>query len=192
MPLDLGRVGTRPLRTLDFDSEVRPMHYSEWRPEGQITAIAWSWVGDDYVDGDTLLHDYSNERTMLERFLDQYQQADVVTGHYIRKHDLPLINEHAIRLGMLPLNPVLTSDTQADFTGIKSLGKSQENLAITFGVSESKHHMTGAEWRVANMLTDEGQKLSLKRVAGDVRQHKALRAELLRRGLLKSPRMWSP
>lgn len=182
----------RQLRILDFDSEVRPMHYSEFRPEGQITAIAWSWVGSDIVDGDTLAQDLSNERVMLERFLEQYRQADIVTGHYIRKHDLPLINEHAIRLGLPPIGAKLTSDTQADFTGVKSLGKSQENLALTFGVAESKHHMTGAEWRVANMLTPEGQALSLKRVSMDVRQHKALRAELLKRGLLKAPRMWNP
>jgi hypothetical protein len=46
-----------------------------------------------------LEQDLSNERSMLEKFLVAYNAADVVTGHYIRKHDLPLINDHCIRMG---------------------------------------------------------------------------------------------
>lgn len=185
-------VGKKALRILDFDSEVRPMHYSEWRPEGQITAIAWSWVGEDLVHAQVLDQNLSNELNMLGLFLMAYNQADIVTGHYIRKHDLPLLNEHAVRMGLPPIAAKLTQDTQADFTAIKSMGKSQDNLAVTFQLSESKHSMTGAEWREANKLTPEGQRLSMRRVMGDVRQHKAVRAELLHRGLLKAPRMWRP
>lgn len=182
----------RPLRILDFDSEVRPMHYSEWRPEGQITAIAWSWVGEDDVAVELLDPELLNERVMLKRFRVAYDEADIVTGHYIRKHDLPLLNDHYIRLGMAPLGAKLTSDTQADLTSVKALGKSQDNLAVTFGLSSAKHHMTGADWRRANALTPTGERLTRKRVVDDVIQHKELRAELIERGLLKTPRMWRP
>lgn len=184
-------VAKRPLRILDFDTECRPMHYSEWRPESQITAIAWSWVGSDFVDCLTLDSEADDGRDMLEIFLEDFVQADVVTGHYIRKHDLPLLNDHALRFGYT-LNPVLTQDTQADLTSVKALGKSQENLAMTLGLAEAKHHMTGAEWRVANTLSLEGQAASAKRVTSDVRQHKALRAALLEQGFLRAPRVWSP
>lgn len=182
----------RPLRVLDFDSEVRPMHYSEWRPEGQITAIAWSWVGEKSVHVELLEQDGDNEIWMLKRFRAAYDAADMVTGHYIRKHDLPLLNDHYVRLGMKPLGPKLTQDTQADLVKVKSLGKSQENLAVTFGLSAEKHHMTGADWRKANTLSPEGAALAKKRVVDDVIQHKELRAALLERGLLKTPKEWRP
>jgi hypothetical protein len=180
------------LRILDFDSECRPMHYSEWRAESQITGIAWSWVGSDAVSCAVLEQDLSNEADMLAEFLEAYDAADIVTGHYIRKHDLPLLNDHCIHEDFGPLAAKLTSDTQQDMTRVKGLGKSQENLAVTFGLDAEKHHMTGAQWRVANTLSPEGQAGTRTRVVDDVLQHKALRAELIDRGLLKSPRLWRP
>src|SRR4051812_23723135 len=91
-------VATQKLRILDFDTECRPMHYNEWRPESQITAIAWSWIGKDKVHVRALDQDARNESDMLTDFLDAYDRADIVTGHYIRKHDLPLLNDHVMRL----------------------------------------------------------------------------------------------
>lgn len=180
------------LTVLDFDTECRPMHYSEWRAESQMTGIAWSFVGSDKMACIVLEQDLSNEALMLTEFLKAYHAADVITGHYIRKHDLPLLNDHCIHAGLGPLPAKLTSDTQQDMTRVKGLGKSQENLAVTFGLDAEKHHMTGAQWRVANSLTAEGQAGTRKRVVDDVLQHKALRAELINRGLLKPPRLWRP
>lgn len=180
------------LSVLDFDSECRPMHYSEWRAESQITGIAWSWHGESTVYCTVLEQDLGNEVAMLEEFLTAYNQADIVTGHYIRKHDLPLLNEHSVRAGFGPIKPKLTIDTQADMTSIKGLGKSQENLAVWLNLAADKHHMTGSQWRIANALTAEGQAGTRKRVIDDVLQHKALRAALLERGLLKTPRLWRP
>lgn len=178
-------------RILDFDTECRPMHYSEWRAESQITGIAWSWVGSDDVECVVLQQNLRNERSMLAKFLRAYEQADIVTGHYIRKHDLPLLTEHCIHAGFAPLRPIWTSDTM-NLVAIKGLGKSQENLATTFGLAAEKHHMCGAAWRVANTLSAAGQAGTRKRVTDDVVQHKQLRAELLDRGLLKSPMTWRP
>lgn len=179
-------------RILDFDTECRPMHYSEWRPESQITAYAWSWIGSDKVASLMLKQDMSNERQNLETFLAAYNSADVVTGHYIRRHDLPLINDHCVRLDLPPLSPKLVSDTKVDFVRVSGLGLSQENLALMLELDEDKHHMAGALWRKANALTNGGQQQARKRVVSDVRQHKALRAELLERGLLKTPKVWKP
>lgn len=179
-------------RVLDFDTECRPMHYNEFRPESQITAIAWSWVGEGQVYVELLEPDASNEDEMLRRFRRAYSEADLVTGHYIRKHDLPLLNDHYVRLDMPTLGPKMTQDTQADLTTINALGKSQDNLAVTFGLENAKHHMTGADWRRANSLSYEGEELTKKRVVDDVRQHMELRVALLERGLLKPPRMWAP
>lgn len=182
----------RRLRILDFDSECRPMHYSEWRAESQITAIAWSWIADETVACEVLEQDLSNERSMLETFLEAFNAADIVTGHYLRKHDLPLLNDHCIRLNLPNLKPVLVSDTMADMPQIKGLGKSQENLSVTFDLSAEKHHMTGAQWRVANALDPAGRAGARKRCVDDVLQNKQLRALLLDRALLKPPQMWRP
>jgi 23S rRNA G2069 N7-methylase RlmK/C1962 C5-methylase RlmI len=186
------KVTKRPLRILDFDSECRPMHYSEWKPESQITAIAWSWVGEDKVHTEALNRNLRNENKMLARFLAAYDEADIVTGHYIRKHDLPLVNDHVLRAFGEHLSPKLTQDTMSDMTSVKSLGKSQDNLAVTFGLTEEKHHMTGADWRLANSLDPKGIDLARIRVTNDVIQHKALREEMLRRGALGEPQLWIP
>jgi hypothetical protein len=181
----------RPLRILDFDTECRPMHYSEWRPESQLTGIAWSWVGEDKVHCELLEQDLSNERALLERFLEVLDLADIVTGHYIRKHDLPLLVDHCARLEFALPKPILTQDTM-DLPSVKGLGKSQQNLSETFGLAAEKHSMSGSAWRVANALTPEGQAGTRTRVVSDVLQHKQLRAELLERGLLRAPRLWRP
>lgn len=182
----------KQLKVLDFDSECRPMHYSEWRAESQITAIAWSWVGQKTVHCRVLEQDLSNERSMLAEFLDAYNRADCVTGHYLRKHDLPLLTDHCMRLGFPLPKRVLVSDTMLDLPQVKGLGKSQENLAVTFGVDAAKHHMTGAQWRVANALDPAGRAASRKRVVDDVIQNKQLRSMLLERGLLRAPTTWGP
>lgn len=180
------------LRILDFDSECRPMHYSEWRAESQITGIAWSWVGEEEVEVRLLEQDLSNEWAMLDEFLDAYNAADMVTGHYLRKHDLPLINDHCLRMGFPTLKPILVSDTMADLPAVKGLGKSQENLADTFGLDAEKHHMCGSKWRVANDLSPAGREGTRTRVVADVVQNKELRQEFIDRGVLKAPRLWRP
>jgi hypothetical protein len=182
----------RTLRILDFDTECRPMHYSEFRAESQMTGIAWSWIGSDDVQCVVLNQNLSNERSMLVRFLKAFNAADIVTGHYLRKHDLPLLVDHCIRLGLDLPKPLLVQDTMMGLPGVKGLGKSQENLSETLGVEAPKHHMNGARWRVANSLTPEGREGTRTRVVFDVAQNKQLRAKLLERGLLKPPVRWAP
>ncbi len=168
------------------------MHYSEWRDESQITAIAWSWVGNASLHDEVLEQDCSNERAMLERFLAVYAEADLVTGHYIAKHDLPLLNDHCMRFGWPTLGPKLVQDTRTLLPAVKGLGLSQENLGTLYELDEKKHRMNGRRWAVANTLSPEGRDEARRRVVSDVRQHKRLRQALLDRGYLKPPKMWSP
>lgn len=190
--MNLRWVEGRKLRVLDFDTECRPMHYSEWRDESQITAIAWSWIGEGPVHDEVLDQDLSNERDMLARFLDAYAEADIVTGHYIARHDLPLLNDHCIRYGWKLLAPKLAQDTKTLLPAVKGLGLSQENLATLLALDARKHHMNGRRWAVANALSPEGREEARKRVTSDVRQHKRLRKVLLERGYLKPPKEWRP
>jgi hypothetical protein len=182
----------RRLRVLDFDSECRPMHYSEYRDESQITAIAWGWVGESAIEYEILDQDLGNEQHMLLRFLEAYREADMVTGHYITRHDLPMINDHCMRFGWSLLEPKLVQDTKTLLTRVRGLGLSQENLGTLFELDEKKHHMNGRRWAVANTLSEAGREEARKRVVQDVRQHKRLRTALIHLGYLKAPVTWRP
>lgn len=183
----LRQVGTR--RILDFDIENRPLSY--WYGDattGEITAIAWQFLDEDEPSvvalGELSLPE------ILETFVEVYDQADIVTGHYIRMHDLPVLNAMLIEAGMAPLGNKMTHDTKLDLVRVRHLSASQEALAAMLGVEAPKVQMTQADWREANRLTERGIALTKERVTGDIRQHIQLRAKLLELGLLRPPRMW--
>lgn len=191
-------VSERKLRVLDFDTECRPLHYSEWRDESQITAYAWGWLEDRRVHSRILEHHdrardlYRHEGEMLLDFLDAFDEADIVTGHYILRHDLPLIVDHCMRLGVALPGPKLVSDTKLALPSVKGLGLSQDNLALLLELDEKKHHMAGRQWADANVLTNEGRALTHQRVVNDVRQHRAIRAEMINLGWMTPPVVWRP
>lgn len=191
-------------RILDFDIENRPLSY--WtpdRPSAEITAIAWSWLGESKVrcallglptvytlpDGATVHTDVAE---ILDEFVQAYDQADIVTGHYIRRHDLPIINGALIENGMPILSQKTTTDTKLDLVKRSDLPVSQEALAAYLEIKAPKVQMTQADWRDANRLTRSGLARTYKRVVGDVKQHKVMRAELIARGLLRAPKVWRP
>lgn len=189
------------LSILDFDLENRPLSYlgNDWT-SAEITAIAWSWVGEEDIK--TLLLtakgkylDRHGKRfepaEAFKRFAAILASAGIVTGHYIRKHDLPILNSAMLENGLPPLPRLLVSDTKMDLVRRKDLSCSQENLAALLKLPEPKHHMSQTEWREANRLfTDEKLDLSRTRCVSDVVQHKALRAALVRQGLLRPPMHW--
>lgn len=182
---------TKKCRCLDFDIENRPLSY--WcpdRPSAEVTAIAWGWCDDPRIEVGLLGLD--GVLRGLEEFLEVFASADMVTGHYIRKHDLPIINGMLMEKGMDLLPKKLTCDTRLDLPKEKDLPVSQEALADHLGITIPKIHMTQAMWREANRLTPKGLKLTSDRVSRDVQQHKLIRKELLNRNLLKSPKMWIP
>jgi hypothetical protein len=127
---------------------------------------------------------------MLTLFREAYDQADMVTGHYIRKHDLPIINGALMEYSLPPLGDKLTEDTKLDLIKRKDLSASQESLSATLGVPAPKVHMDQHSWREANRLTPEGLKKTKERVTGDVIQHKLLRARLHELGMLHGPKVW--
>lgn len=129
---------------------------------------------------------------MLEWFVAAYDQADVVTGHYIRKFDLPILNGSLFEHGMSLLSEKDTSDTKLDLKIMAGLGLSQENLSVMHHLEQGKFHMSDAGWREAARLTKEGIERTRRRVVDDVRQHKALRLRLIEDGVLRRPKSWRP
>lgn len=196
------RISSRPLAVLDFDLENRPLSYvGGGFTTAEITAMAWSWVGHDEVVSYVLEADgrYVSETgrklstpSALSMLAAVLRNAGIVTGHYIRKHDLPLLNGALIENRLQSLPPLLVHDTHQDLMRKKDLSASQESLAAIFGLNEKKHHMAPQEWRVANRLTPEGTELTRKRVVDDVLQHKALRSQMIKAGVLRPARWWKP
>lgn len=180
----------RRLRVLDFDIENRPLSY--WqpdRPTAEVTAIAWAFV-DKPSQVEVRLLGRDDPQQMLLDFVAAYNEAGMVTGHYIRRHDLPILNGALMELGLPTLQPKLTQDTKLDLVRKADIPATQEYLAEMLGVKAPKIAMTQGKWREANRLTANGLTLTEKRVVGDVRQHMKLRKALLGAGLLKAPKVW--
>lgn len=180
------------LRVLDFDIETRKVGFhsgGKFGPDGcEPTAIAACWVEEKSVRVKLLPEQTPTE--MLAWFRELYDQADLVTGHYVRKFDLPILNGAMLEHGLPLLGQKLVSDTKQDLEAFSGLSKSQENLAGMLGLAEGKFHMADFRWRPATRLDPDGVPLARKRAASDVRQHISLRAALSAAGALRPPRVW--
>lgn len=181
------------LRILDFDIENRPLAYlGADFTTAEITAIAAGWAADGAQSIQAWLLGEVDPVEMLERFRALYDEADLVTGHYILMHDLPVINGAMLEYGLPPLAEKLVSDTKVHLVNRRHMSASQENLSAMLGVPAVKIHMSNAAWREANRLTPAGLTLTHTRVVGDVVQHLALRRALIERGYLGAPTVWRP
>lgn len=185
----LVRVPSRNGRVLDFDIENRPLSYlgSDFTT-AEVTAIAWAWT--DSQDVTVRLLGEVELPAILREFVSAYNQADMVTGHYITGHDLPMLNGALMECRMPPLRDVLVQDTKTNLMRSKGISLSQESLGAMFRLEHGKVSMNQIKWRAANRLTKEGLAEVRQRVVGDVRQHMALRRELLEVGYLAPPKMW--
>jgi hypothetical protein len=183
------RLKLKPVKILDMDIENRPLSYlgSDWTT-AEITAIAASFGLEEPMHC-WLLGRHSPE-FILRSFVELYDQADLVTGHYIRRHDLPIINGALLEYHMPPLKPKLTCDTKMDLVPIKDISKSQESLGDIFGTTWEKIHMSQMDWREANRL--HHIEAAQRRVTNDVRQHQEMRLALLKLGMLTAPKTWQP
>jgi hypothetical protein len=183
------KITNKPLKILSIDCEARPLSWiSQDYVSKEITAIAARVIGEKkfYCK---LLGEVSTEE-MLEGFVKLYDEADIITGHYLRGYDLPLINSALSEFGYKPLNSKLTHDTKLDLIKSQGISKSQESLAAMFGLEHPKVKMNQNMWREANRLSDEGIKYVKERVVGDVDQQIEMRAKLMEMGMLGPPKVW--
>jgi predicted PolB exonuclease-like 3'-5' exonuclease len=188
---------TSTSRTLDFDIETRRVGFHtgfKGKPDGcEPIAIACSWIGEEEVRSIILGSvDHDSVVAMLEWFLEFYNEATMVTGHYITKFDLPILNTAMLEWDLPPLGAKLAQDTKTGLIDFEGYSKSQENLGKLAQIDAGKYHMSDADWRRFTRLTLGGQKRGRKRVEADVVQHKQMRLELMRRGMLNDPVLWKP
>lgn len=192
----LHRVRPTRLKILDFDIECRPLAVTASAGRGaiiaswEITAIAAKWIGDPPETTRCWLLGDLNMDAILDGFLEMYDEANQVVGHYIRGFDLPRINSALHELRRPPLDDKQAHDTKLDLVSWDGLSKSQENIAARLGVAEPKIHMNEALWREANRLGSKGLERSYTRVVGDVLQNEAMYAVLKDDGWLKIPVVW--
>lgn len=181
----------RPIKILDFDIETRPLTYWADRPTAEITAIASCWAGDlGSMEAHLLGRD--DPLAMLQAFVKRYNEADIVTGHYIRRFDLPMINGALMEFGLPSLGPKLTIDTRLDLKRKGDIPATQEYLVELLGLPGGKYQMSQHKWRGANRLTEAGVQRAYERVTSDVYGHILLRIDMAKRGLLGSPKVWKP
>lgn len=140
----------------------------------------------------TTVHESFSDEKAYKLFVSVLGKADLVYGHNIRRHDLPMLNAALLRRQLPILQPVLTTDTLSDYPRRKGMSASLENLSTFYGLEGEKLKMTQPMWEEANRLKPEGIDLARERVAGDVLLQESLRNKLLDLGLLKSPRTWKP
>lgn len=182
------------LRVLDFDIETRRVGFhsaGRFAPDGcEPVAIAASWADRQPVTC-WMLTDHTSVE-MLSGFRKLWDEADLVTGHYIRKFDLPIINGALLEHGLPLLTSKLTCDTKGDLVDRAGLSASQENLSLMLSLERDKFHMSDHNWRAVARLEPEAMLACRRRVVDDVRQHKLLRAKLTAAGALKPPRTWRP
>lgn len=187
-------VPAKKLRILDFDIETRLVGFhnaGRFKPAGsEPTALAAQFVGSK-VTHLAYQPDWGVFE-ILRLFRDLYDAADIVTGHYIKKFDLPILNGQMIEYGLPPLDQKLVQDTKVDLIDFEGLSKSQENLSEMLMLQESKFKMNDAKWRAATRLDPAGVELTKKRVSQDVKQHMRLRQALLEAGALNPPTPWKP
>jgi hypothetical protein len=97
-------------RLLCFDLENRPLAYwYDGQTTSEITAFGWRWDGDAQVQTLMLRPGgcFENDAGSLFDYRDAYLLfvselvcADIVYGHNIRRHDLPMLQGQLLRLGI--------------------------------------------------------------------------------------------
>jgi len=186
-----------PARVLDFDIETRRIGFhsaGRFAPDGcEPIAVAWKWHGSD---ADPIVKTLNRQWTlnslkwMVRPLFEAMAEADVVTGHYIRKFDLPILAGVAMETGLKFPRPLVTLDTKLDLVDSAGLSKSQENLGALLGLEASKFSMNDNKWRAAARLTEEGLAEAQTRVVSDVIQHEELFTALRNAGQLGGPTIW--
>jgi hypothetical protein len=129
----------------------------------------------------------------LDDFISPLRSSGVlVVTHNGIRYDLPLLNGMLVKMGLASLRSVLVSDTYAHLIKRgQAFSASLGNMAERFGIQD-KGRMSEYAWeQVYEGNPEYLEKLRIYNI-GDVTTTLELRAELIRRKLLKPARVWRP
>lgn len=185
--LHLPRLRSKPDRLLVIDIENKPGTYGPGDfTHGKVTALGAMFTTETDAVGWVLHRDRPKQmRRAAAAFASLWEQADVIVGHNIRRHDIDLLRGLYTGLG-LPLLPTRrTIDTYHDTPKIRGLSRSLENLAARWGCPEQKIHLSEFDWESAYDGIEWAEQKMHARVTSDVRINAWLLGELHRRNLLR-------
>lgn len=196
--MNLGVVqSTRRLRVLHLDFECRPGFWYGGDFVTKIPTAVATMFADEEDEPEVLTaigigeRGEQRRRRMIRRFVERYDAADVVVGHFLRGFDLLLANAELLRLGERVLGPKLTLDTKLDMSSRTGLSTSQENLCAMFEVEHQKLPGNEPLWRRACEGYADGVEWLKQRVAGDVVSNVELKDRLIALNALSEPKRWS-
>jgi hypothetical protein len=183
-------VTTKALSILDIDVECLPGHWIGGDYVSKlITAVAWKWIAPAKQPEVYTHYEFESE-DLADILRGEMSAADIVTGHYIRGFDLPLVNGNLQRGARPPIESVFAQDTKLDLYKSHGRSLSQKNLAAQLGVPKPKVDVTLFEWECFNTRRPGYEQVGKDRCRGDVLQHVELRQVLLSIGWLGTPAMW--
>jgi hypothetical protein len=193
-PLPAVTLNSQRLRILDFDIETLAAGFADpnWVPQ-KITCISYSWVGSDEVKSVITGKDGFFDRRIRGRrmapFLEEFNKADVVTGHNVLRFDLPVLNAESILCGLGKLPPVAVHDTMK-LPKTKGLKKGLDNLGLMLEVEGEKQAMSWGQWD--NAYEVDGWPEVISRCESDVIMHKQIRQAMIDAGIIGHVTNWKP
>lgn len=193
-----------PPRVVYIDIEARPLApWYEDKTSWEPTIFAWKYEGEDdcrtlCLRQDGYWQDEASVRCPYEMAYLIFRSVlaapnTIVTGHNVRRYDLPLFQGWCLRQGLPTLPAILVSDTLKDIPKRGPMSASLENLISTYSLPGSKQKMAQRDWERANQLWDEEAiEHARQRCITDVLYQEGVRAKLKEIGTLKPPRWWKP
>lgn len=196
-------------RLLCFDIETMPVGFSDWDPEAEIVAICSYWIGEKAKPKYWLVRP-ENVKQTLKEFQQEYKQADLVVGQYIRKFDLPTINGALMMHGLPMLEQKMTSDTKDDWGKKRGVSASLESFLVYYQTMDRmvnvhgkmyKAHLGKAHWRLiyralCSLRSDTWSQAQLallrSRCEGDVIATAKVFKKMTKLGHLSAPKVWRP
>lgn len=174
------------LKLLCYDIENKPGTYGPGDfTHGKVTAIAAQFIGDGEMRSWVMRRSSRAQvRRAAESFRKLWEEADIVVGHNIRRHDKKLLDGFYTTLDLPVLPRRRAIDTYLDQPKMAGLSRSLENLCARWGCPERKIHMPEHAWEFAYDGVPEYVDLMRERCESDVRINIWLYHELLRRRLL--------
>lgn len=197
------RIKNKKLKLLYFDCETVAAGFADpdWVPQ-RITCISWSWEGQDKVHS-ALRRNGAEE--MLTKFVEAFNEADIVVAHNIKRFDLKVLNADLMRMkaegkNVPLLTPKLVIDTM-DLPKAKGFKKGLDDIATLLDLPTEKLSLNHRQWEMAygwdkiiegKAVTRRDWDVVKKRCESDVILLKMVRQKLMELGFLGPAKRWTP
>ena len=150
--LQVNSTETRPNKIMVYDIETsrnkawvwwsgkQYIHSSQLIDEPRIITVAWKWLGDDKVNHLTWDNNHS-DRTLMEKFLTEYNKADMIIGYNNDRFDNRWINARAMKYDLDVNTHVRSFDIMKEEKRVfRTVGYSMAYMASFANVTHKQGH----------------------------------------------------